>query len=135
MKRLLLSCICSIYLIACHSPREQCVNPVIDLQTGYVIQEMSVNNSKFNYTLDQKGDTAQVWTRDIRFSTSDGFKVGTTWQELPSELQKRSYKIPGWGYYINLHEGWTLGFCEGSSCTDTPPADSSKVAWIEKTRK
>lgn len=135
MKRLLLIYIVSVYLLSCHSQKEQGIKLVIDAQKGYVIQEISVNNIKINYTLDKNGDTAKVWTKDFRFLTSEGFKVGTTWQELPSHLQKSIYKIPGWGYYINLNSGWTLVFCEGSSCTDTPPVNSSKVAWIEKIRK
>jgi hypothetical protein len=135
MKRLLLISIFSINLIACHSSNEKGVKHKIDAQTGYVIQEMIVSNININYTVNKQGDTAKIWTQDQNFLTSEGFKVGTTWKELPSELQKSVYKLPGWGYFVELKSGWRLGFCEGQTCTDKPPMGMSKVAWIERIKK
>ena len=77
-------------------------------------------------------DTTYLATRDKRFRTPEGYKVGSAFSELPNDIQGELTKEPGWGYYCKLASGWTLGFCEGSSCTDSLPEYSSKVKWIFK---
>lgn len=77
-------------------------------------------------------DTTYLATKDKRFQTPEGYKVGTRLSELPKNIQQELIKEPGWGYYYKLPSGWTLGFCEGSSCTDKYPENSSKVKWIFK---
>jgi hypothetical protein len=77
-------------------------------------------------------DTTYLATRDKKFQTPEGYKVGTNFSELPNDLQTDLTKEPGWGYYYKLPSGWTLGFCEGNSCTDKYPQKASKVKWIFK---
>lgn len=77
-------------------------------------------------------DTTYLATKDKRFRTPEGYKVGTMLSELPKNMQQVLTKEPGWGYYYKLPSGWTLGFCEGSSCTDKYPENSSTVKWIFK---
>jgi hypothetical protein len=80
----------------------------------------------------EKNDSIYMATSDSLFLTHDKFHVGMTWEEIPSTLRKKLQKETGWGYYIKLPSGWNLGFCEGVSCTDTAPMDSSEVKWIFK---
>jgi hypothetical protein len=149
MSRLLFLYIIITGLAACSHPKEENVSEVsvhpavdskktnsaikiMDAQTGYWIQEMKVDNIHLNFCLNKQGDTVKIWTNDQNFITSEGFKLGTTWKELPVILQENVNKLSGWGYYVNLDSGWMLGFCEGTTCTDNPPVDTSKVKWIEK---
>src|SRR5690606_30856626 len=80
------------------------------------------------------GDTTYLATKDKKFQTPEGYEVGTKFSELPKDIQNDLTKEPGWGYYYKLSSGWTLGFCEGNSCTDKYPEISSKVKWIFKRR-
>ena len=77
-------------------------------------------------------DTIYLATNDKKFQTLEGYKVGTKFSELPKGIQGKLTKEPGWGYYYKLSSGWTLGFCEGSSCTNSYPQNFSKVKWIFK---
>ena len=77
-------------------------------------------------------DTIYLATNDEKFQTPEGYKVGTSFTKLPKEIQNELTKEPGWGYYYKLSSGWTLGFCEGNSCTDKYPENGSKVKWIFK---
>lgn len=77
-------------------------------------------------------DTLYLTTNDKKFQTPEGYKVGVKFSELPQNIQSKLTKEPGWGYYYKLSSGWTLGFCEGNSCTDNYPKSDSKVKWIFK---
>ena len=79
-------------------------------------------------------DTIYLGTNDKRFQTPEGYKVGTKLSELLNNIKDSLTKEPGWGYYYKLPSGWSLGFCEGNSCTDKYPENSSKVKWIFKRR-
>ena len=86
-----------------------------------------------NFDLVQQGnDTIYLATNDKKFQTSEGYTVGTKFSELPNDIQSGLTKELGWGYYYKLPSGWTLGFCEGSSCTNNYPKKSSKVKLIFK---
>jgi hypothetical protein len=86
----------------------------------------------FSIVYNEFGDITYWSTTDTNFITPEGHRVGAKWNELPFELQESLEKMPGWGYYIILPSGWQLGFCEGSSCTDSEPKDGSEVKWIFK---
>ncbi len=95
-------------------------------------QEIKLYGCDFAVVLNESNDTTHWSTNDNKFETPEGFKVGTNWEELPTELQNAVNQMPGWGYYIKLNSGWQLGFCEGESCTDSEPKDGSTVKWIFK---
>jgi len=105
---------------------------IFDAQTGLEIQKMKINNIEYSYSLDKNLDTVKLWTKDNKFITKEGFKIGTKWKEIPKELQDSTYKLPGFGYYVELKSGWNLGFCIGNTCTDNYPFNKSEVIWIEK---
>ena len=77
-------------------------------------------------------DTIYLATKDKKFQTPEGYTVGTKFSELTKVTQDGLNKEPGWGYYYKLQSGWSLGFCEGNSCTDNFPQKSSKVKWVFK---
>ncbi len=77
-------------------------------------------------------DTIYLATSDKKFQTPEGYKVGTKFSELQKHIQGELTKEPGWGYYYKLPSGWTIRFCEGNSCTDNLPQNSSRVKWIFK---
>ncbi len=80
----------------------------------------------------KESDTTYIATRDFRFETPEGFRMGTKFSELPASIQNKLTKEPGWGYYYKLSSGWCLAFCEGTSCTDSYPKSESEVKWIFK---
>ncbi len=82
----------------------------------------------------QLNDTVYLATNDEKFLTPEGYKIGTKLSDLPQEFQNKLTKEPGWGYHFKLGSGWTLGFCEGESCTANYPAANSQVKWIFKRR-
>jgi hypothetical protein len=92
---------------------------------------IKINDCKFDLVT-SGNDTIYLATNDKAFQTSEGYKVGTKFSELPKNIQEDLTKEPGWGYYYKLPSGWTLGFCEGNSCTDHLPNNSSRVKWIFK---
>lgn len=94
-------------------------------------KEVWINSHKFDLSV-QGIDTIYLATSDRLFQTPEKFLIGTTFAEIPEKLRKTLHKEAGWGYYIKLPSGWNLGFCEGTSCTDSEPINSSKVKWIFK---
>ena len=94
--------------------------------------DIKLYNCDFTIVLNDFGDTTHWSTNDNKFETPEGYKVGTYWKELSTELQNSVNKMPGWGYYIRLNSDWQLGFCEGETCTDSAPKEGSKVDWVFK---
>lgn len=94
-------------------------------------QTIFLNNVEFQL-VGSKSDTQYLSTRSDRFLTPEGYNVGMSLSEVDKVLQRDIVKEPGWGYYIQLKSGWNLAFCEGNSCTDHKPQDSSTVDWIFK---
>lgn len=86
----------------------------------------------FTIVLSTEGDTTHWSTNDPDFKTPEGFGVGTSWDDISTDLRKSVSKEQGWGYYILLSSGWNLGFCEGSSCTESAPNSESTVSWVFK---
>ena len=114
------------------SKHDSLVPGLFDARSGYLIEEMTVDNVQILFSRNVDGDTTKKWSFDSRFVTPEGYKVGMTWAMLPAELQKDVLRYPGWNFSVPLKNGWHLCFCEGPSCTDTLPSDTSKVQWIEK---
>ena len=94
-------------------------------------KEVKINGHDFDLVL-RDGDTIYLATIDQTFKTPEGFHVGMQLSELPQDVQKSLTKEPGWAYYFKMTSGWTLGFCEGNSCTDNYPNSYSKVQWLFK---
>ncbi|HEX8426603.1 hypothetical protein [Hymenobacter sp.] len=92
---------------------------------------IKVNGCDFDLVT-RGNNTIYLATRDKKFQTPEGFKVGIRFSELPKDIQTELTKEPGWGYYYKLSSGWMLGFCEGSSCTDNYPEINSRINWIFK---
>lgn len=103
------------------------------VSSGQASLYTTVKIDGFNFDLVKtENDTTYLATRDKSFRTPEGYEVGTMFLELAKDIQGNLTKEPGWGYYYKLSLGWALGFCEGNSCTDNYPKDSSKVKWIFK---
>ena len=105
---------------------------VIDLSSGYPIWKMNKNGIDFKFTLNSKKDTLKVWTTDNEFITPEGFKVGSTLKNIKNKTKSSIYKESGNGFFIKLDSGWQLSFCEGKTCTDNEPTETSKVKWIRR---
>jgi len=106
-------------------------NTLVSSGQFYPYRTIQIDDSKFDLVL--KGiDTIYLATNDKSFITPEGFKVGMKLSELPASLTANLIKEQGWGYFIRLPSKWALGFCEGSSCTDNYPTNSSKVKWVFK---
>lgn len=103
-----------------------------DAESGFEIKEFKKRDITFKYTLNKISDTVKIWTTDSKFITDENYKIGTKLNEISPVLKKQIYKLPGNGYFIRLPSGWLLAFCEGKSCTDEIPNESSQVKWIVK---
>src|SRR5215470_8157465 len=98
------------------------------VSAGSLLPSKTVFIDHIDFTLvKQNQDTLYLMTHDPGFSTPEGYKVGTKLKELRKDLQKNLQQEPGWGYYTKLKSGWNLAFCEGRSCTDSYPSDTSSV--------
>lgn len=95
-------------------------------------EDIQISGIDFTIVLNESGDTTHWSTIDNRFKTPEGFRVGTTWSEIPIDLKTKLRKAQGWAYYIELDSKWALAFCDGESCTDIKPTTESKVKWIYK---
>jgi hypothetical protein len=116
-------------------PSEISLSKRILISSGQFSPYTSVKIDGFDFDLVTEGkDTVYLATTDKNFQTPDGYKVGTKFSDLPRRFQEVLTKEPGWAYYLKLTSGWTLGFCEGGSCTDHYPIADSKVKWIFKRR-
>lgn len=93
---------------------------------------VNIDGCEFDLVKNNNNDTIYLATNDKKFQTPEGYNVGTKLSDLPKDTQHYLTKEPGWGYYYILPSGWTLGFCEGNSCTDNFPKVDSKVKWIFK---
>ncbi|AEA43510.1 hypothetical protein [Fluviicola taffensis] len=94
-------------------------------------KEVKIEGHKFDLVL-QENDTTYLSTADSLFLTPEKYHAGMTLSQISEKARNTLVKEPGWGYYIALSSGWKLGFCEGTSCTDSEPTDNSKVKWIFK---
>ncbi|MGN2687785.1 hypothetical protein [Flavobacterium sp. GCM10027622] len=107
-------------------------NPIVNIQTGYEIREMYSNSIKYQYELNRKSDTVSLRTYDKKFTTKEGYRVGTKWKDVAKKLTDSVYKLSGFGYYIELESGYNLLFCVGTTCTDNFPNENTEVVCIEK---
>lgn len=149
MKQILILISSSLLIIACstETPKKLESIPDEDLtktKDGVIVKQTLVSAGQFkpstpvqfdgrNFDLVlEKNDSIYFATSDSLFLTHEKYNVGMTWAEIPQTVRKNLQKEIGWGYYIELLSGWSLGFCEGTSCTDSEPTASSTVKWIFK---
>lgn len=149
MKQFLIILGSSILIGACSTETPKTVEKIPDedltkTKDGVIVKQTLVSAGKFSPSTSvkfdghpfdlviEKNDSIYMTTSDSLFVTHENYHVGMTWAEIPNALRKKLQKETGWGYYIELPSGWSLGFCEGASCTDSAPMDSSKVKWIFK---
>lgn len=95
---------------------------------------IKIKNNNFNVVI-SKNDTIYLQTTDVKFTTKEGFNVGTKFSDLPKKIKNNLTKEAGWGYFYKLKSDWCIAFCEGSSCTDKYPNEESKIKWIFKRKK
>ncbi|MFT7612857.1 MAG: hypothetical protein ACI9J3_001823 [Parvicellaceae bacterium] len=94
--------------------------------------ETKYMGTDFKVVINAEGDTSRFVTHDTGFNTPEGYHVGSYWKNIPLAEQTEISKKQGYGYFLKLYSGWTLGFCAGSECTNEELSDESKVVWIQK---
>ncbi|MCL9804886.1 hypothetical protein NAT51_05105 [Flavobacterium amniphilum] len=92
---------------------------------------VKIHNINFDLAVKNK-DTVYLQTTDSKFITKEGIYVGKKLWELPFYIKQNLTKEDGWGFFYNLPSGWSIGFCEGKTCTENYPKDDSAVKWIFK---
>lgn len=97
-------------------------------------EAIKINDVNFDLVMNNDHDTIYLATMEPKFITKEGIRVGTKVSELPISIQQNLIKYPGWGYIYKLASGWSIGFCEGKTCTDSYPKTDSKIKWIFKRR-
>lgn len=97
-------------------------------------EAIKINDVNFDLVMNNNHDTIYLQTMEPKFVTKEGIRVGTKVSELPISIQQNLIKYPGWGYIYKLASGWSIGFCEGKTCTDSYPKADSKIKWIFKRR-
>lgn len=95
-------------------------------------KEIILDNINYTVVQNNEGKITFWSTRDDKFKTKEGYSVGKKLKEISQTEKERIYKVPGFGYLIELNSGWQLGFCEGKSCTDEIPNENLIVKWIQK---
>ena len=114
-------------------PQDTSASRYILVSSGSIQPVSTIYLNKIKFDLVLKGtDTVYLATNDEKFITPEGYRVGTKFSELPESWKINLIQERGWGYYKTLPSKWIIGFCEGSSCTDSYPKSNSKVAWIFK---
>lgn len=105
---------------------------LIQTASGTILpyKEVMIRDSRFQVVM-LGNDTIFVSTKDSNFTTPEDYRIGIRFGDLPKQLKNNIKKEPGFSYWINL-SGWKLGFCNGNSCTDYIPLDSSAVDFIFK---
>jgi hypothetical protein len=91
-----------------------------------------LNGITFKIVQDQQGDTIYRGTRDSAFETPEGYSIGDSIGMVQNSYRELMYKEPGFGYFIPLPSGWTLGFCQGATCTSFEPKTKDSARWIFK---
>ena len=94
-------------------------------------ETVKINNIDFDLVAENK-DTIYLATNEPKFIVKEGYNVGTKFSELPAMIKQNLTTESGWGYFYTLPSGWSIGFCEGKSCTDNYPNENSKIKWIFK---
>lgn len=97
-------------------------------------ETVKINDINFDLVQNNNHDTIYLQTMESKFVTKEGIRVGTKVSELPISIQQNLIKEIGWGYYYKLASGWSIGFCEGSTCTNSYPTADSKIRWIFRRR-
>lgn len=87
---------------------------------------------EFKLVVNKNGDTIKLVTHDTTFVTPEGYRIGTSWNRIPLAEKSEVVRKVGYGYFLKLASGWTLGFCAGSECSNGELSNESKVVWIEK---
>ena len=95
------------------------------------VKTVKINAVEFDLVVKNK-DTIYMQTNDAKFKTKEGYSVGRKLSELPSLIKKSLIKENGWGYFYTLASGWSIGFCEGKTCTENYPNDDAEIKWIFK---
>ncbi len=105
---------------------------LIPVSSGSKSFYKTVNLDGINFQLvrDINDDTSFLGTFDKSFSTPEGYSIGISFQNIKKLYRSKMKKEEGWGYYINLPSKWTLVFHVGTTATDHPPFDTSKVTYI-----
>jgi len=103
------------------------------ISSGQISKSKAVKIKSVNFDLVLKNrDTVYIQTTESKFVTDEGISVGKKFSELPTEIKQSLTKENGWGYFYKLPSGWSIGFCEGNSCTGSYPKEDSKIKWIFK---
>ncbi|MBQ0910021.1 hypothetical protein KBJ98_15015 [Flavobacterium sp. F-328] len=103
------------------------------ISSGYISKSKVVKINAVNFDLVLKNrDTVYLQTTESKFVTKEGISVGKKFSELPIKIKQGLTKENGWGYYYKLPSGWSIGFCEGNSCTESYPNENSKIKWMFK---
>ena len=105
---------------------------LIMTSSGSIEQGKDTIINEIKFTVVKKENITFLSTRDEKFKTPEGYRVGNKLMDISKHYKDKIYKEPGFGYFIKLDSHWILGFCEGKSCTNHAPIDNSIVKWIIK---
>ncbi|MCJ7524621.1 MAG: hypothetical protein MUP71_05275 [Candidatus Aminicenantes bacterium] len=84
----------------------------------------------FDYGVNEKGVVEFIATEDVKFRTQNGYAVKTSYGEISEVLKVTTKCEPGWAYYIQLDEGWSIGFVIGHYVTERPPKDDDRITFF-----
>ncbi len=116
-----------------NSLAEKKVEKSILISSSQISKAKAIKINDVNFDLVIKNqDTIYLQTTENKFITQEGMRVGKKLSELDIAIKESLVKENGWGYFCNLPSGWSIGFCEGESCTENYPTEDSKIKWIFK---
>ena len=96
--------------------------------------EMKINLENVQYSLgfDNASIVKYIATNDSTFATPESLKIGDLGNEVLKYAKSQVRVEPGWGYYVEISDGWNAGFINGNEMTGKPWDDSLKVVWFFK---
>jgi hypothetical protein len=91
---------------------------------------VTLNSIDFVVAVSQDDIVRYIATVDRRFSTPDGIHVGSSLTSVLAAGAAAPLPEPGWGFHTALRSGWSIGFTNGTSLSETPLPSDAKVVWI-----
>lgn len=101
--------------------------------SGQIIMSYNIFIDGIKYTIcvDKNNTINYIETKDKKFETLEGIKLGMTFKSIKDARDKRLNKELGWAYVMPLKDGWNAAF-EFSKSNIQEMSSDSTIVWFFK---
>lgn len=93
--------------------------------------ELVTSACRFTLAFDDEHIVRYVHTKDARFRSIEGYRVGTTYATVRHGGHGSPRRFAGWGYGVSLAGGWHAGFRQGDTLADGAGLESgTPIGWF-----